>query len=193
MKKIILLSAAALTMAGCSGAVDNAKDHLDIQDETNQAETQETSAQHVNESSIEIESDEEEKAAEDPNKDSDDDADAESNDTRTDQEVIDQTDWHILSWEELARNADEHNGKLIRVEGKIQSLNDDGNNYIVQLMMFGEVDHPVIISIPTYATDTLLEGDYVVFYGMSVGNTNYQTVIGANKTAPSMWGMYMTW
>lgn len=108
-----------------------------------------------------------------------------------DQENI---DWRTdVTWDNLARNHEDYMFEHIQIEGEVQTTHDDDGFIHVQLMMDGDVDKPVIVSVEEeYLESRILNGDWLTIQGNIFGLTEYETVLGATVTAPHFYGDFVT-
>ena len=89
-----------------------------------------------------------------------------------------------LTWEQIAREGKV--GALGKFEGKILQVISTPAGFAYRVAINGDYDQVMYVDDTlNMATETLLEGDYVYFKGMSMGTTTYTTVMGASVTIPS--------
>lgn len=89
-----------------------------------------------------------------------------------------------LTWEQIAR--EEKVGALGKFEGKILQVISTPAGFAYRVAINGDYDQVMYVDDTlNMATETLLEGDYVYFKGMSMGTTTYTTVMGASVTIPA--------
>ena len=89
-----------------------------------------------------------------------------------------------LTWEQIAREGKV--GTLGKFEGKILQVISTPAGFAYRVAINGDYDQVMYVDDTlNMATETLLEGDYVYFKGMSMGTTTYTTVMGANVTIPA--------
>ena len=108
-----------------------------------------------------------------------------------DQENI---DWRTdVTWDNLARNYEDYVLEYIEIEGEVQTVQSDSDTVYIQLMMNGDVNHPVIVEAEQeYLESRILEGDWLTVQGNVLGLTDYQTVLGKTITAPYFYGDFVT-
>ena len=89
-----------------------------------------------------------------------------------------------LTWEQIAREG--RVGELGKFEGKIVQVISTPAGFAYRVAINGDYDQVMYVDDTlNMATETLLEGDYVYFKGMSMGQYTYTTVLGAKMTIPS--------
>lgn len=108
-----------------------------------------------------------------------------------DQENI---DWRTdVTWDNLARNYEDYVLEYIEIEGEVQTVQSDSDTVYIQLMMNGDVNHPVIVEAEQeYLESRIIEGDWLTVQGNVLGLTDYQTVLGKTITAPYFYGDFVT-
>ena len=114
----------------------------------------------------------------------------------TDEEVLEEAEnfdtsqCKLIGYEKLARNPDDHIGKMIKVSGRVVQVmegDDEYNQLRVEVndnydtVIYVEYDHRILES-------RVLEDDYLTIYGMSMGTITYESTLGGNITIPSMIG-----
>lgn len=114
----------------------------------------------------------------------------------TDEEVLEEAEnfdtsqCKLIGYEKLARNPDDHIGKMIKVSGRVVQVmeGDDEYNQLrvavndnYDTVIYVEYDHRILES-------RVLEDDYLTIYGMSMGTITYESTLGGNITIPSMIG-----
>ena len=89
-----------------------------------------------------------------------------------------------LTWEQIAREGKV--GTLGKFEGKILQVISTPAGFAYRVAINGDYDQVMYVDDTlNRATETLLEGDYVYFKGMSMGQYTYTTVLGSEMTIPS--------
>ena len=89
-----------------------------------------------------------------------------------------------LTWEQIAREGKV--GALGKFEGKILQVISTPAGFAYRVAINGDYDQVMYVDDTlNRATETLLEGDYVYFKGMSMGQYTYTTVLGSEMTIPS--------
>lgn len=103
-----------------------------------------------------------------------------------------------VSYEELARNPDAHEGEKVKFTGNIMQVvydSDTGmSKYLVSVTKgdYGFWDDNVFVElIPDNKTGKFLEDDIVTFYGIADGEYSYKTVLGKSVTVPCVEAVYM--
>lgn len=116
--------------------------------------------------------------------------------TMEEMRAIDQenTEWRTdVTWENMARTPDDYLLDYVEIEGEVQTVQEEGDKVLIQLMMDGDVDTPVIVEAEEeFLESRILEGDWLTVQGYLMDLTQYQTVLGATVTAPYFYGDFIT-
>lgn len=91
------------------------------------------------------------------------------------------------SFDELSRDPDKYEGKLIKISGKV--LQEMTGSY--RIATDGGWDNVVYINYYPAGEKRILEDDYITVYGTFDGLTSYETVLGATVTIPEITGKYV--
>lgn len=92
-----------------------------------------------------------------------------------------------INYEDIARDKDGLISELVTLSGKILQVMPSEKFTQYRMAVDGNYDQMVLLEINNKDLDVnILEDDYITVYGMSRGNIEYQTVFGANKTAPAI-------
>ncbi|MGF3214571.1 hypothetical protein ACQV2X_05375 [Facklamia sp. P12945] len=103
----------------------------------------------------------------------------------SEEEMIANTDWKSISWEELMRNSEDYPFSAVEVQGEVQVVQKDGKDIFIQLKGDGDVDQPFMISTSKDDLESnVLEGDWLTVKGYFLQLLQYETVLGAQKEAP---------
>lgn len=99
----------------------------------------------------------------------------------------------IIDYKDIARDQDGLSGKDVVITGEIIQVIGDGAFMIStgQTSYGSYFDDNMLVYYDIGEGDRLLEDDIVTFYGTLTGLYTYETVLGAEKTVPSMLGMYV--
>lgn len=92
-----------------------------------------------------------------------------------------------ITYDYLARYPDEYFFVPVTFEGKIIQVihGDDSTQY--RMAANGDYDQIFFLEIPNSSLDErVLEDDYVRFYGNSMGDIKYETVLGSSRTIPGV-------
>ena len=92
-----------------------------------------------------------------------------------------------LTYEDLARNPDEHAFKAVTFEGSIiQVMQGDGYTQY-RIAINDDYDQVMLIEVDSSQLESrILENDYIKFYGTYFGEVTYESVLGGNITVPSI-------
>lgn len=88
---------------------------------------------------------------------------------------------------DMARDKDGLMGEYVKFSGKVvQVMQADGYNQY-RFAVNDDYDQMILIEIANDLIDSnILEDDYITIEGMSFGNHNYTTVLGAEQTIPAV-------
>ena len=89
------------------------------------------------------------------------------------------------SYDELARNPDNYDGKKMKFSGEVLQADDSGSTAYARLAINGDYNTVMFITYdPSIIDYRLLEDDQITIYGICLGSYTYETVLGANVTLP---------
>lgn len=92
-----------------------------------------------------------------------------------------------LTYDDLARNPDEHLFKRVTFEGKIIQViqGDEYSQY--RIATNDNYDKVMLLEIDSDQLDSrILEDDYIRFYGLYTGEITYESTLGGNITVPGV-------
>jgi len=92
-----------------------------------------------------------------------------------------------LTYEDLARNPEEHIDKSVTFEGKIiQVIQGEGFSQY-RIATNDDYDKVMLIGIDNSQLESrILEDDYIRFYGTHLGEITYESTLGGNITVPGV-------
>jgi hypothetical protein len=96
-----------------------------------------------------------------------------------------------LPFDDLARNTETHQGKLLTLAGEIVQVMEDGDAADLRANLDGDASQMVVVHYPGYGAARVLEGDMVKLIARVDGRTTYQTVLGAQVTAPILTALWL--
>lgn len=96
-----------------------------------------------------------------------------------------------IPYDDLARNTEAHEGKLIALTGKVIQVIENGDGAQLRVNVDGAFDQTVFAEYPGYSTARVLEGDTVKLVGRVDGRLTYKSVIGAQITLPALTAMWL--
>lgn len=103
-------------------------------------------------------------------------------------EFTKEEDYEGLSYDNLARNPGDYEGKMYKGSGKVlQVLESDSE---VDMRVAVDEDYDTVIYLvydPSIVDSRILEDDYVTFYGESKGLYSYESTMGGTITIPMMY------
>ena len=104
----------------------------------------------------------------------------------------------ILSYDDMARNSSENEGKLVKCVGEVVQVISESecfSEYRINITQtnYGYTD-TVYVTYPHYESQniTLLEDDFVVFYGSLGGIYTYESVSGESVSIPRIVSRYIS-
>ena len=104
-----------------------------------------------------------------------------------DEEIIEEEVVENLTYEDLARQPEENEGKVVEFYGEIVQVSEGDLINTYRFAIDGDYDKIIILRLyNTQFKDRILEGDYLTITGISEGNVTYTTVLGASMTVPSV-------
>ncbi len=96
---------------------------------------------------------------------------------------LDTSKFTQMPYSSVARNPEDYSGKPMRISGKV--LQASGST--LRVATSGSYDNVVLVSTSAAEKDgNILEDDHITIYGLCTGTTTYKTVLGAEKTLPSI-------
>lgn len=95
-----------------------------------------------------------------------------------------------VSYDDVARNPDKYEGKLIVVSGTVDQVSE-GWFDSVTLRVKSNGNYWYVTHTREDGESRVLEGDYVTIYGECQGVKTYTTVLGSSKTIPAMRAEYI--
>lgn len=98
-----------------------------------------------------------------------------------------------LAYEELARNADGHQGEKVKYSGRIvQVTNGSDGSVTLRVATSGNYDDIILVEYEYKdGQSKLLEDDRVTVYGTIYGDYTYESVMGAHITVPLVLASYI--
>lgn len=101
-----------------------------------------------------------------------------------------------ISYKNLARSPKEYEGTKVKFKGKVVQVCSEASSpryySTYRVATANGYDDVVYIYVDNYGSDSrILEDDWITFYGEYDGLYEYTTVLGANKTIPSVKVKYL--
>lgn len=163
MKKVILASLLILSLllVGCGSS--------EVADEPETAEEETTEVVEENPVEEEAEEEKEEEVKEEP-------------------EVFGPSNYEVYTYEQLARNPDDHMYKLVQLSGKIIQVIESEDFVHYRMAVDDDYDSVVLIEVvpEQIANNRILDNDYIRIYGTSYGLITYDTALGSQMTVPGI-------
>lgn len=96
-----------------------------------------------------------------------------------------------LAFDDLARNTEQHQGKLLNLSGEIAQVLEDGDAANLRVNLDGDMSQMVVVHYPSYATARVLDGDTVQMIARVDGRVTYETVLNSEVTAPLLTALWL--
>lgn len=109
--------------------------------------------------------------------------------SETSSQTFNESDYEAADYETLARNPQDHIGDKVKLSGSvIQVVEDEDDNSIILLVAIDDSYDDVVLAVYTPSEDEsrILEDDNVTMYGTMGDLVSYTTVLGAEKSVPSL-------
>lgn len=85
----------------------------------------------------------------------------------------------------IARNPDDYKGHKGHVSGKVVQVIESENEYMLRIAMNGSHSNIILVTyIKPVGADRILDDDWVNIYGIWMGTSTYESVLGASITIP---------
>ncbi|MCY3024925.1 hypothetical protein [Aerococcus loyolae] len=93
-----------------------------------------------------------------------------------------------LTYEDLARTPDKHEGKLVTFSGKVLQVQEIDQFTTIRLAVDDNYDTVIFLILLTdmISDSRILEDDYITVYGVSSGLYSYEAVMGQTITLPAV-------
>lgn len=90
-----------------------------------------------------------------------------------------------ITYDDIARNPDDHEGEKVTLSGTIIQVLEDEDYSQYRLAVDDDYDNVVLIEVPSEIMDgRILEDDVLTIYGESEGTVDYESTMGGNITVP---------
>lgn len=95
-------------------------------------------------------------------------------------------DYESIEYDKLARNPDDHEGKMIKGSGKVIQVMDGENEVDLRIATSSDGYDDVVLAYydPSIVDSRILEDDQVTYYGESLGLYTYESTMGGEITIP---------
>lgn len=90
-----------------------------------------------------------------------------------------------IVYDELARNTESYEGQLVRVQGEVGQVMEDGDGAQLRLFVDGDFDNVLFVRYPGYGQARVLTDDNVDLVAEILGRVEVQTVLGQELTLPA--------
>lgn len=96
-----------------------------------------------------------------------------------------------LAYDDLARNTEQHTGKLLALGGDVAQVLEDGDAANLRVNLDGDAGQVVVIHYPGYSAARVLDGDAIRMVARVEGRITYDTVLGGQVTAPLLTALWL--
>jgi hypothetical protein len=96
-----------------------------------------------------------------------------------------------VPFDDLARNTELHEGKLLDLTGTVIQVLEDGSEAQLRMNINGNYDQTVFVQYPGYSKARVLEGDDVKMVASVDGRVTYETVLGNEVTLPALTALWL--
>ena len=96
-----------------------------------------------------------------------------------------------LTFDDLARSTEQHQGKLLNLSGEIVQVLEDGDAADLRVNLDGDIDQMVVVHYPDYGAARVLDGDMIQMIARVDGRATYETVLGSEVTAPLLTALWL--
>lgn len=101
-----------------------------------------------------------------------------------------------ISYDKLSRTPDQYRGEKVKFRGRVLQVCSEASSALYystyRVATSGSYDNVMYIYVDNYDSGTrILEDDWITFYGEYDGLYSYTTVMGAEKTIPSVKAKYV--
>lgn len=95
--------------------------------------------------------------------------------------------YETMPYKEVSRNPDNFLLKKMKISGRVVQVMEGSKENNLRVATNGKYDDIVLVGYePSLMKSRILEDDQVTIYGICLGVTSYETVLGAKITIPSM-------
>ena len=101
-------------------------------------------------------------------------------------EFTKEEDYESISYDNLARNPDDYEGKMVKGSGNVLQVMDGDNEVDLRIGTSSDGYDDVVLAYydPQIVDSRILEDDHVTYYGQSLGLYTYESTMGADITIP---------
>jgi hypothetical protein len=96
-----------------------------------------------------------------------------------------------VTYDDLARNTEQHTGKYLNMTGKIVQVMEDGDGASLRLLVDGDMGQGVYVQYPGYSAKRVLMNDMVHMIARVDGRVTYETVLGNKITVPALTALWL--
>lgn len=96
-----------------------------------------------------------------------------------------------VPFDELARNTEKHEGKLLSLAGTIVQVMEDGDAADLRVNVDGDFGQTVYVRYPNYGKQRVLDEDTIQMVAQVDGRVTYETVMGNKVTIPALTALWL--
>ena len=97
----------------------------------------------------------------------------------------------VVPFDDLARNTEQHEGKLVALSGTVVQVMEDGDTADLRVNVDGDYGQTVYIEYPGYNKQRVLDGDTVKMVAQVTGRLTYEAVMGNKVTIPALTALWL--
>jgi len=96
-----------------------------------------------------------------------------------------------VTYDDLARNTEQHTGKNINMAGQVVQVIEDGDGAALRVLVDGDANQAVYVKYPGYSAKRVLVNDMVQMVAQVDGRVTYKTVLGSEVTVPALTALWL--
>jgi len=96
-----------------------------------------------------------------------------------------------VPFDDLARNTELHEGKLLSLAGTVVQVIEDGSAADLRVNVDGDYGQTVYVRYPAYSNKRVLDDDTVQMVAQVDGRLTYETVMGNKMTIPALTAFWL--
>lgn len=96
-----------------------------------------------------------------------------------------------VPFDELARNTEKHEGKLLSLAGTIVQVMEDGDAADLRVNVDGDYGQTVYVRYSNYGKQRVLDEDTIQMVAQVDGRVTYETVMGNKVTIPALTALWL--
>ena len=96
-----------------------------------------------------------------------------------------------MAFDDLARNTEDHEGKLLSLSGTVVQVIEDGDAADLRVNVDKNYEQTVYVRYPNYGKQRVLDNDAVKMVAQVDGRVTYETVMGNKVTIPALTALWL--